>query len=515
MKKYFAYIRVSTVKQGERGSSLQEQRSAIEGYAARERLSIAEWFVEKETAAKLGRTVFNRMLASLERDGAQGLIVHKIDRSARNLKDWANLGALIDKGVDVRFAHDGLDLHSRGGRLVADLQAVVAADYVRNLREEVIKGLQGRLKQGIYPFAAPIGYLNRGKARVKELDPINAPLVREAFELYATGRYGLKDLRVEMRRRGLASPKSKRPLSVSGLSTMLNNPFYIGIIQIRKTGASYQGKHEPLIAKALYDRVQAVLRGKLVLKVYKHDFLFRRAVRCAGCGCNLVGERQKQYHIYYRCHSEQCRVSVREDFLDHAVQIALIALRWDAREEAAAHAIAASQNAHAVDEIAQLRRSLMMQIAKCDERLERLMDALLDQAIERERYERRKHAILMEQRTLQERLEKLSPQETKTNRALAKLERGNAAHSGYKLGNYDEKREVVASITSNFVLAERKPVITLKSPFQQVFDWRNLQKCGPNHLTPRERAQTLLDICIAADEAERKNVEGNSNNLAA
>ncbi len=39
----------------------------------------------------------------------------------------------------------------------ADIQGVVAADYVRNLREETKKGLYGRLKQGIYPLGAPIG----------------------------------------------------------------------------------------------------------------------------------------------------------------------------------------------------------------------------------------------------------------------------------------------------------------------------------------------------------------------
>lgn len=75
---------------------------------------------------------------------------HKIDRGARNLKDWANLGDLIDGGVEVHFAHESLDMNSRGGRLSADIQAVVAADFIRNLRQETRKGFYGRLKQGIY-----------------------------------------------------------------------------------------------------------------------------------------------------------------------------------------------------------------------------------------------------------------------------------------------------------------------------------------------------------------------------
>src|SRR5690349_18881719 len=115
MKHFFAYIRVSTVRQGEHGSSLQEQRSAIEAYARHHELTISQWFEEKETAAKRGRRVFSQMLAALQAGQASGVIMHKIDRSARNLRDWSELNELIDCGIAVHFAHDNVDLKSRGG----------------------------------------------------------------------------------------------------------------------------------------------------------------------------------------------------------------------------------------------------------------------------------------------------------------------------------------------------------------------------------------------------------------
>ena len=96
MKKLFGYTRVSTAKQGEHGVSLQEQHDAIVRYAQRFGLEIVAWFEERETAAKRGRPVFNQMLRLLEQGKAEGVIIHKIDRSARNLKDWADLGELID-----------------------------------------------------------------------------------------------------------------------------------------------------------------------------------------------------------------------------------------------------------------------------------------------------------------------------------------------------------------------------------------------------------------------------------
>jgi hypothetical protein len=89
-------VRVSTVKQGEHGVSLQEQRVAIERYAAANSLEITRWFEEQETGAKRGRPIFSQMLRLLKQGCADGVIIHKIDRSARNLKDWADLGELID-----------------------------------------------------------------------------------------------------------------------------------------------------------------------------------------------------------------------------------------------------------------------------------------------------------------------------------------------------------------------------------------------------------------------------------
>jgi DNA invertase Pin-like site-specific DNA recombinase len=239
MKKLFGYIRVSTARQGEHGVSLTEQRDAIERYVQRNQLEVCQWFEERITAAKRGRPLFNEMLKLLRQGRADGLVIHKIDRGARNLKDWSDLGDLIDEGVEVHFANESLDLNSRGGRLSADIQAVVAADYIRNLREETKKGFYGRLKQGLYPLPAPIGYLDRGGGKVKDIDPARAPLVRVAFELYASGTFNLERLGDELYRRGLRNRKGGR-VTINGISQILNNPFYIGIIRLESTNVRRQ-----------------------------------------------------------------------------------------------------------------------------------------------------------------------------------------------------------------------------------------------------------------------------------
>lgn len=501
MREYFAYIRVSTAKQGERGSSLQEQRSAIEAFAARANIAIAAWFEERETAAKQGRAVFSRMLAKLEKGEARGVVIHKIDRSARNLKDWANLGDLIDRGIDVQFVHDSFDMHSRGGRLSADIQAVVAADYIRNLRDEVRKGFYGRLKQGFYPLPAPIGYLDQGGGRVKIPDPVRAPLVREAFELYATGTVSLHALRAEMTRRGLRTKSGKR-IFVNALSYMLHNPFYIGLIRITKTGETFEGKHESIVSKATFDRVQAIMRGKTVMRNVKHDFAFRRLVRCGNCGRHLIGELQKHRYLYYRCQVPTCRGTIiREEDLDHAVQTALSLLRCDKAEQASLTARAAHLTKQDAEGLERLGTSLRLRLAKSDERLSRLTDAYLDRDIDKDTFEHRKRAVLEERAKLKDELFHLSTADLPLHRALRNLELGNVALQSYKLGNPAEKRALINSVTSNFTLQGKNPAITLYSPFQELANWRKSQNGAPHRSTPQDRAAKILEILIADAKA--------------
>ncbi|MDR3526090.1 MAG: recombinase family protein [Rhizomicrobium sp.] len=502
MKQYFGYIRVSTAKQGDHGSSLQEQRSAIEAYAANNGLLIGEWFEERETAAKQGRAIFSRMLAKLEKGEAQGVVIHKIDRSARNLKDWANLGDLIDRGIDVKFVHDSFDMRSRGGRLSADIQAVVAADYIRNLRDEVRKGFYGRLKQGFYPLPAPIGYVDMGGGKVKEIDPVRGPLVREAFELYASGTMCLRTLQAEMKRRGLLT-KSGKPLPLNSLHQMLRSSFYIGQIHIAITGEVFEGNHEPLVSKATFDRVQAIMHGKLVRRVVKHDFIFRRLVRCGRCGRHLVGELQKGRYIYYRCQVPGCRGTIaREKDLDNAVQSALVLLRLEPSEQKWIDEHAATLRKHDADDLERLKVSLQLRLAKTEDRLSRLTDAYLDHDIDKEVFEHRKGLVLNERAGLRDELGRLSDADLPVHKAIKNLELGKVALSGYQLGIPVEKRAIIESITSNFTLHGKYPEIALHSPFREWANWRKSQFGAPRRDTPRERAAQILNIAIGLAKEE-------------
>lgn len=485
MKKFFGYTRVSTVKQGERGVSLQEQGDAISRYAQRNNLEISEWFEERETAAKRGRPIFNRMLKLLNKDKAAGVIIHKIDRSARNLKDWADLGELIDQGIEVHFANESLDLHSRGGRLSADIQAVVAADYIRNLREETKKGFYGRIKQGVYPLPAPLGYLDMGKGRPKEPDPQKGPLVRKAFELYGSGGYGLDSLVEAMFSLGLRNKRGKK-VTRTGFSTILNNPFYIGLIKLRRTGETFQGSHEPLISKSLFDRIQRILNGKTTTRVIKHDFLFRRLFRCAGCGYSLIGETRKG-HTYYRCHTRGCpTTTAREETVEEEVSKKLLPLQFSENEKVYFQKKIAGLRENWDKEREDQINGMSLKLGQISDRLNRLTDAYIDRAIEKEIFENRKTALLMERKDLEEKLAQLKDNnQSVPDRVAEFLELAGSAYFNYKIGILEEKRDLLKIVTSNREVNGKSIDLRLSVPFDEVGNRFRISNGAPYRDIPR------------------------------
>ena len=503
MKTVFAYARVSTQKQGTQSSSLQEQRDSITAYAERYNLSIARWFEEMETAAKGGRPKFREMIRGLERGAASGVIIHKIDRGARNLRDWADLGDLIDRGVEVHFAHESLDLHSRGGRLSADIQAVVAADFIRNLRQEVKKGFYGRLKQGFYPLQAPVGYRDMGKAKTKEIDPIKGPLVRQAFELYATGEVSFKELRSEMHRRGLRG-RNDCEISLNTFTAILNNPFYIGIIHIQATGETFHGLHTPLITKQLFDRVQQVLRGfRPTASGHKNDLLFRRMISCNHCGRHLVGERQKERYVYYRCHNRGCEtVCINESAIEQSFIALFDLLQMDDADIKDIKDIVDVMRGNDDSNAAEQSAALKLQLEKCEERLSRLTDTFVDGSLEKDIYEAKKHQYIQTKRTLLDQLGSITRTPTRADRVLEKLELANAAHLQYKNATDVEKRDLIQSTTSNLVGRSNYVAITLKSPFKELAEQRISEHGAPYRDEFRTRAKEVLAILAGISTVE-------------
>ena len=459
MKRCFGYIRVSTLKQGE-GVSLEAQQEAIQAFASRNKIIISQWFEEKETAAKRGRPVFNAMTAELRKGKADGVVFHKIDRSTRNHSDWAKIGELADEGINIHFATESLDFTSRGGRLTADIQAVIAADYIRNLREEAIKGMEGRLKQGLYPFGAPFGYNDNGRGKPKTIDPVHGETVKRLFELYATGSFSLHALAKASGELGLLN-KGGKPLPKTSIEKILRNPFYVGIMQVKRTGKSYKGIHEPIISPELFDRVEAIRTNRDNKKKTKHNHLFGGLFRCARCKRAMIPEKQKG-RVYYRCHNKACpRNSIREDAIGKAIEDFLSTRELSEREVQWLKTSYSKQLED--DDLKQAQHVANFELPKLEQRMERLAEKLVDDVIDSETFQALRSKMLREQTRLNAIVSKAEASRAKTGHLDGFLNRSKNLLFQYKSGDREEKRALLELVTSTREIIDRKVQLELSA----------------------------------------------------
>lgn len=445
------------------------------------------------------------MLKGLRGGEVRGVIIHKIDRSARNLKDWADLGELIDSGIEVHFANEALDLHSRGGRLSADIQAVVASDYIRNLREETKKGIYGRLKQGFYPFRAPIGYRDNGAAKPKTIDPDKGPLVKKAFDLYGAGQWSIPTLVDELYQRGLRNLTGGR-VTIPGLHTILRNPFYTGVMRIRASGQTYEGIHEALITQNLFDRVQDILHGRVGTRVNVHDLPFRRFITCVSCGNSLIGEVQKG-NVYYRCHTRACaKTSVREDTINTLLVDKLSGLTFTDREKAQFTSRIAEMKTLWIANREHELQGLKLKIEQTTERLNRLTDAYLEGVLEREMFEERKAGIIKERRALQDRRADYEANRASVPDELKRfVELAGSANSLYQAASIAKRRRLLRTLMSNCTIQQKKVEFTWQIPFRQIADREKDTDGAPS--TEIGRTSALLLDQLFTFFAERPEID--------
>jgi site-specific DNA recombinase len=303
------YLRVSSKEQAEKGGetegfSIPAQREACKRKAQSLDAAVIEEFVERGESAKTAdRPELQRMLAYVAEHPVKYVIVHKVDRLARNRADDVAINlALKQAGVELVSVSENID-QTPSGLLLHGIMSSIAEFYSRNLATEVIKGCVQKAKTGGTPGRAPTGYLNVRRSengrevRAVEVDPVRGPLMAWAFETYATGEWTIRRLLAELTARGLATtpgPRSPgKPLAVSHLHKLLRNPYYMGMV--RYGGVVYAGKHKPLVTAEVWHEVQKHLSAKYLTgeKDREHLHYLKGSIYCGQCGARLLVNHAK------------------------------------------------------------------------------------------------------------------------------------------------------------------------------------------------------------------------------
>ncbi|HSH59419.1 MAG TPA: recombinase family protein [Acidimicrobiales bacterium] len=422
-KRALLYLRVSTARQASKGTeaegySIPAQREACSRKARELGASVVDEYVDAGASARSAdRPALQALLERLmtERD-ADYVIVHKVDRLARDRHDDVTIGLAIHQaGALLVSATEQID-DTPAGSLLHGIMAAIAEFYSKNLSSEAKKGIREMVKRGGTHGYAPLGYHN-STARIdgKEvktvvLDRERAPHIRWLFETYASGNWSISELTAELARRGLKSRPSASfagsPLTRSQVHRILCNRYYRG--EVVHCGVAYPGKHQPLIAPEIWDRVQELLvsRRHAGDRASKHGHYLKGSIFCGGCrsrlGVSYSTGRGGTYAYFYCLGRNKKRTSCALPFLTMDKTAADLDRYWRA-VQFAPDLVAAIRRA-VTDELVELRAAdaalldtQRRRLRRLERQRQKLIDAYLAEAIPVADLKARQDALAVEQ----------------------------------------------------------------------------------------------------------------------
>ncbi len=312
--RYCLYARKSSEAEDRQALSIDSQIREMTELANRENLNVVEIKREAHSSKEVGqRPVFNQMLEEIRQGKYNAVLTWAPDRLSRNAGDLGAVVDLIDKKqlfeirtYSQRFTNNP---NEKFLLMILGSQAKLEND---NRAVNVKRGLRTRCEMGYRPSVAPMGYLNEKRTDKKcqvKIDPKRAPIVKRIFEKVGNEQWsGRKVYRwlLDIKFRTV----NDKPMTLSNLYLLFRNTFYYGEFQFPVgSGNWYQGKHEPIITKELFDKVQVNISEHFIPKTESKEFAFTKLIKCGYCGSGITAEEKfkklkdggTNRHVYYVC----------------------------------------------------------------------------------------------------------------------------------------------------------------------------------------------------------------------
>ena len=338
---YCLYARKSMEQEDKQALSIDAQIREMVEIATREGLAIVDIKRESHSSKEVGkRPIYNELIAEIKQGKYNGILTWAPDRLSRNAGDLGAVVDLMDQGLlkEIRTYSQKFTNNPNEKFLLMILgsQAKLEND---NKMVNVKRGLKARVEMGLWPSTPPTGYLSnpdRNKKCEVIKDEARADAIKLMYEKVAdngwSGRKLYHWLRDDIRFR----TKNGKPLTLSNVYIILKSTFYYGEFEYPKgSGNWYTGKHEPIITKELYDRVQKKLSNDHAVRKMNKEFAFTRMITCGLCGSGITADekfkRQKNgnehRYVYYGCtkfNDKNCKCGhIREEDLIQQLEFIL------------------------------------------------------------------------------------------------------------------------------------------------------------------------------------------------
>jgi len=495
-QKYFLYARKSSEAEEKQAMSIEAQIHELTALANKENLFIAETFIESKSAKTPGRKEFARMIEKIHASKEPvSILAWHPDRLARNSIDGGQIIYLIDtrKICGLKFSTFWFEPTPQG---LFMLQVAFGQSkyYSDNLSENVKRGIRQKIRRGEWIVSAPLGYVNNPKTRNIEPHPVEAKIVKKIFQEFAEGKHSLVTARERLSFFGILSRNNKTMIGNSSMYRILTNPIYTGIIQCK--GELFEGKFEPLISQATFEAVQARLKvsSRPRKSKHKHDFALTGLFTCGECGCAITAQFAKGNggtYRYYRCTKKKVKCSqgyLREDVMQNEVRDLLqkvaIPVEWGQEMLAQVEVWEKEEQKNLIS----FAQSLEAKIKETEEKLDKLVNAFLEETIDKDTYLKKKEELIKLKIELSQKKSDFGQKgkfwlEPLKNWIESALLAGKLANSK----DFCFEKSLLEKIGSNRILKDKKLRFDFAPPFSFVSkykgmagEWRDKNKTGEN-----------------------------------
>lgn len=310
---YCLYARKSSENDERQAMSIDSQIKEMSALAAKEGLVIKEILQESHSAKDSGqRPIFMKLLNDIREGKFNGVLTWAPDRMSRNAGDLGMLVDLMDQEKLLQIKTFSQTFSNNPNEKFL-LMILCSQAKLENDQKgiNVKRGIRAKCEMGWRPGPPPIGYYNRAMGGLKDIivDPDRGHVMTEMFERVAKNGDSGRTIKRWFDQIGITTRKGKG-IALSQIYQMLRNPFYYGRFEYPvKSGVWYQGKHEPLVSKEIFDKAQEQLVTYPKSGWGKKVVIFKGLFKCGSCGSNLIGEeklRKRKWdeprrHVYYHC----------------------------------------------------------------------------------------------------------------------------------------------------------------------------------------------------------------------
>ncbi len=415
------YLRQSVSR--EDSISLELQEDAGRRYAAERGYNVVAVEADPGISGRTwNRPAVARVMAMIDEDRADVIVLWKWSRLSRSRRDWAiAVDAVESKGGRIESATEAIDTTTATGRFARGMLAEFAAFESERIGDVWRESHARRVRNGLPANGKPRFGYSYSKETGFTPDPIAGPVLAEAYARYVAGEsvYSL----VAWLNAGETRPVSGYGRSSDGLWSdrtlrrVLDSGFAAGLITV--SGERHPGAHAAIIAPELWSAYLVTRSERRVVRnSERSEYLLSGLVRCA-CGSSMNGgQHGQERQMKYRCKAAKEKRTHTGGYVT-AAHVEAAVLAWLSEYDVAISAqMAAVAGGPIVAAVVDRAGDIRKRLRKIEQRIDALTERLLDGTVPQDSYRRAASKLELEREALESELRSVEVRSTHRPAAL-------------------------------------------------------------------------------------------------